>query len=74
MDIIKKIEQYCQENIEDYELRAQVALGLMDRWRVPFSAADSSLCCEVEDCIAEYCEEYGVDAGSIDPEDVLFCC
>ena len=71
---LKSIAQYCQENIEDYEPRVQVALGRMDRWRTPLCATDSSLCCEIEDCIAEYCEEYGLDPAEIDAEDVIFCC
>lgn len=74
MNIIAKIEQYCRENIEDYELRVQVALGYMDRLRVPLMVADSVLCCDIEDCITEYCVEYGVSAGDIEAEDIIFRC
>ena len=74
MKTIAKIEQYCRENIEDYELRVQLAVGRMDRWRAPLDSVDPSLCSEIEDYMTEYCEENGIDCEDFTAEDVIFHC
>ena len=71
MKTIAKIEQYCRENIEDYELRVQLALNRMDRWRAPLDSVDPSLCSEIEDYMAEYCEENGIDCEDFTTEELL---
>lgn len=72
---IKEIARYCAANIEDYELRVQVALGLIDRMRCPLSQADPSLYDQMEQYASEWAEEngYSVDfIEGIDVEEILW--
>ena len=70
---IKEIARYCAANIEDYELRVQVAIGLIDRMRCPLSQADPSLCDSMQSCAEEWAEENDVELDEdFDVEDVLW--
>lgn len=75
MDKLKEIAAYCAANIEDYELRVQLALGVMERMRCPLNMADAGLYDEMYDCACEWAEDndYSVDLiDGIDVEDILF--
>ena len=41
--MLKEIAAYCRNNIEDFEIRVQLALKKMDRMRCPLSMADEAL-------------------------------
>ena len=72
---LKAIADYCEAQIEDYELRVQIALGLMDRMRCPLRMADASLYDEMERCACEWAEDndYSVDfIEGIDVEEILW--
>lgn len=70
---LKAIARYCAEDIADYELRVQVAIGLMDRMRCPLSQADPSLCDSMQSCAEEWAEENEVELDEdFDVEDVLW--
>lgn len=72
----KEILAYCEKNIEDYELRAQLALKAIDRMRCPLSMADPNLFSEIESQIEDWCLDTDRDfyEMDIDPEDILFYC
>lgn len=76
--LIKNLAQYCQDNIEDYELRAQLALDQIDKWRAPLSMVDSGLYDQMLESCEEYCEENDIDPECLEDEvmieDVLFYC
>lgn len=73
MDKLKKIAAYCAANIEDYEPRVQVAIGLIDRMRCPLSQADPSLYDSMQSCAEEWAEENDVELDEdFDVEDVLW--
>lgn len=75
MNPIKEIARYCAEQIDDYELRVRVALGIMDRMRCPLSMAAPGLYDEMYDCICEWADdnEYSVDfVDGLDVEEILW--
>lgn len=75
MNPIEEIARYCAENIEDYELRVQVALGIIDRMRCPLYMADASLYDRMYDLAQEWCDDHEISVDffdDIDVEDILF--
>lgn len=77
MDRLNEVAAYCAAHIEDYELRAQLALKTMDRMRCPLSMADSALCSEIRDRACDWANDndYAVDFfDEIDEEQILFAC
>lgn len=75
MDKMKEIVAYCRKNIDDYDLRVGVALGIMERMRCPLEHADPSLYDEMERCAGEWAEDndYSVDyLEGIDVEEILW--
>ena len=52
--VIEEIHEYLKENIEDFELEAQLALSKMDRCRAPLNNINSSLCNQIEDYMEEW--------------------
>lgn len=71
MDHLKEIEAYCANNIEDYEVRVQLALKRMDRNRCPFwMADDGSLSDEIRDCAYEWCDDHEISVDFLDDIDV----
>ena len=52
--VVEEIYDYLKENIEDYELEAQLALSKMDRCRAPLNNINSSLCNQMEDYMDEW--------------------
>lgn len=46
-----------RNNIEDFEVRLQLALKRMDRMRCPFRMADGMLYDEIVDAIEEWCDD-----------------
>lgn len=52
--VLEEIHDYLKENIEDYELEAQLALRKIDRCRAPLNNINSSLCNQMEDCMEEW--------------------
>lgn len=52
--VVEEIYDYLKENIEDYELEAQLALRKMDRCGAPLDTINSSLCYQMEDYMEEW--------------------
>ena len=52
--VVEEIHEYLSENIEDFDLEAQLALRKMDRCRAPLDNINSSLCCQMEDYMEEW--------------------
>ena len=52
--VVEEIYDYLKENIEDYDLEAQLALSKMDRCRAPLNNISSSLCSQMEDYMEEW--------------------
>ena len=55
---IAGIVRLCQEQITEYEDRAQSALALTDSLRRPIESADWGLAFEIDDCIDDWCKEH----------------
>ena len=52
--VLEEIHDYLKENIEDYELEAQLALRKTTRCGASLDNINSSLCREIEDCMEEW--------------------
>lgn len=72
MDIHEEINKYCKANITDYDDRVSLALGLMERYRVPLEMVASDLYFDILTAIEEWCEDHGKNAEDVDPEEVIF--
>lgn len=53
----KDLAAFVRNNIEDYEIRLQLALKRMDRMRCPLRMADGELYDEIVDAISEWFED-----------------
>lgn len=53
----KEVAAYVRNNVEDFEVRLQLALKRMDRMRCPFRMADGMLYDEIVDAIEEWCDD-----------------
>jgi len=74
MENLQEIAAYCAAYIEDYELRVQLALGVMERMRCSLRAADCSLYDDIYDLACEWAVEHGIgdEFEDDDIEDILF--
>lgn len=52
--VLEEIHEYLKENIEDFDLEAQLALRKMDRCRASLNNINSSLCNQMEDYMEEW--------------------
>ena len=52
--VLEEIYDYLKENIEDFDIEAQLALRKMDRCRAPLNSINSSLCRQMEDYMEEW--------------------
>lgn len=52
--VVEEIYDYLKENIEDFELEAQLALRKMDRCRAPLDHINGGLCRQMEDYMEEW--------------------
>lgn len=52
--VLEEIYDYLKENIEDFDIEAQLALRKMDHCRAPFNSINSSLCRQMEDYMEEW--------------------
>lgn len=52
--VLEEIHDYLKENIEDFDLEAQLALRKMDRCRAPLNNINSSLYNQMEDYMEEW--------------------
>lgn len=70
----KTLAELVAENIEDYELRAQLALKRIGRMRYNLQFADRQLYNEMYETIEEYINENDLDITmeDIDIEEVFF--
>lgn len=52
--VVEEIHDYLKENIEDFDLEAQLALRKMDRCGAPLDTINRSLCYQMEDYMEEW--------------------
>lgn len=52
--VLEEIHDYLKENIEDFDIEAQLALHKMDRCGAPLNNINSSLCRQMEDYMEEW--------------------
>lgn len=52
--VVEEIHEYLKENIEDFELEAQLALRKMDRCRAPLYNINNGLCAQMEGYMEEW--------------------
>lgn len=52
--VVEEIYDYLKENIEDFELEAQLALRKMDRCRAPLVSINHRLCGQMRDYMEEW--------------------
>lgn len=52
--VLEEIYDYLKENIEDFDIEAQLALHKMDRCGAPLNNINSSLCRQMEDYMEEW--------------------
>lgn len=52
--VLEEIYDYLKENIEDFDIEAQLALRKMDYCRAPLNSINSSLCRQMEDYMEEW--------------------
>ena len=73
LQAIKGIIGYCYEQIDDFKLRADLAISMSWRQRCPIESASFSLANRVSDCISEWCEENDCNElyDDISVEDIL---
>lgn len=60
-EMINEIGNYLREQIEDFDVRVNLALKTMDKMRCSFDYADCDLYDECYDKIEEWCENNDVD-------------
>ena len=76
LNMLSEISELCKERIEDYAERVNVALGKMDRYRIPIFVADLSLFEEIFTILEQYLTEHNKFdnwyESKYDIEDILF--
>lgn len=68
---LKEIAAFVRNNIEDYEVRFQLALKRMERNRCSLRFADSMLFDEIVDAVSEWCDENEVSVDFYEDWDDL---
>lgn len=61
----KEIAAYVRENVWNYDKRMDIALDLMNEWRVPFSQTE--VYDAVVDAVCDWCSDYDID----DPDEFV---
>lgn len=70
--IINEIGKYLRENVEDFDVRVDLALKTMGKKRCSFDFADCNLHNECYDKIEEWHKENGIEPEYIDVEEIIF--
>lgn len=69
---IKENEDDVFGDIEDFEVRRELAMSRMDKMRSPLRVVDSSLYDEMYDKLSEWCDENGFNVDEFDVENIIF--
>jgi hypothetical protein len=70
--IINEIGKYLRENVEDFDVRVDLALKTMGRKRCSFNFADCNLHNECYNKIEEWYKENDIEPEYIDVEEIIF--
>lgn len=72
--LFRHLAEYISETVEDYEIRVQLALNVIDRDRCSLQFADSRLYDAMYDAISEYIadNELDINPDDIDIETLMF--
>lgn len=65
------IEKYCKENVENFELRYDLALDTENKMRCSLQYADHSLYDDLYERMVEWCEENDEDPEEYDIENIF---
>jgi hypothetical protein len=71
-DVKKDMARYCRQEIWDYDLKCEIALGYIDRMRCPLSMAGINLFDEMQEKIEEYCEDNNLNPDDFDVEEIFW--
>ena len=74
-EMINEIGNYLREQIEDFDVRVNLALKTMDKKRCSLDHADCDLYDECYEKIEEWCEDNDVDTiyqYIVDVEEIIF--
>jgi len=71
---IPAVLAYCKEQIDNFDVRADLALDRMDKERIPLESTDFRLADEVYDCLDDWCTDHECEwlYDEITMEDILF--
>lgn len=72
MEHVKKMLKLFKENIRNYEVRLDFALGQMYEERTPLRVVDYALYQEMDDEVFEYCKVHGLNYEDYDVEEMIF--
>ena len=70
-DAMQAVEKYVKENIENFDLRYELALDTENQMRCSLEYADNQLYTKIIDRMAEWCEENDEDINEFDVEDIF---
>lgn len=59
-------------DIEDFDLRSELAVAKMGRMRCPLSHADPGLYDEMYDALCDYCADQDLNPDDFDIEEIIF--
>ena len=59
-------------DIDDFDLRSELAMAKMDRMRCPLSQADPGLYDEMQDALCDYCADQDLNPDDFDIEEIIF--
>lgn len=69
---LKDNENAVFGRIDDFEVRREVAMGVMDWMRCPLRQADNKLYNEMQDALSEWCDDNEFDVDEFDLEQIVF--
>lgn len=67
-----ELKEYVKQMVEDFTERANLALGVIDRERVPLYVADPVLYGDISDAMMQWCDDYDKDCSDYDAEDMIW--
>lgn len=68
---MEPITEYIKQSIDNFAVRADLALDRMYKYRCPLSCADRSLYDRISECIEDWCNDYDQEPEEYDPEQIF---
>lgn len=70
--IYKELLEYCQDSVEDFDIRLSGALVIISRDRCALQRADTILYSEIESAVTDWCTDNDTDPYEIDIEELIY--